>query len=152
MYCTLRSSTRPRWFCYILTKSDCRSRQLTDCTPPAVHQCTETDVHDEGCGGTSGQVGSDLGLITQLLEKKREKPAPHSFSGTRCALHTRNIRSGHGTGPKRLKMGCCAKASTGVNELVTAKFLPHPFFLFLTEHLSSAGRADLISEASPDMT
>lgn len=38
MYCTVRSSTRPRWFCSILTKSEGRSGQLTDCTPPALHQ------------------------------------------------------------------------------------------------------------------
>lgn len=42
----------------------------------------ETDVHDEGCGGTSGQVGSDLGLITQLLEKERERNQRHIPSET----------------------------------------------------------------------
>lgn len=36
--------------------------------------------HDEGRGGTSGQVGSDLGLITQLLIlHKGPETNQHSF-------------------------------------------------------------------------
>lgn len=72
----------------ILSKSNCRSTHLRGCTRPAVHQCVcVTRGHDGGCGGTSGQVGSEPGLITQLLILHRKNPETNQHPSCCCSSH-----------------------------------------------------------------
>lgn len=125
MYCTLRSSTRPQWFCYILTKSNCRSRHLTDRTPPAAHQCAgdRRTWWRVWRNVRTGRVrsGSDY---TAAGERERETSTTFLLWDLLCSAHQEDQNWTQG-----LKMCCCAKASTGVKELVTGKFLPQSFIL-----------------------
>lgn len=135
MYCTLCSSTRHRWFRSILTKSDCRSRQLTDCTPPAVHQC----VGDRRTwwrvwrNVRTGKVRSGSDYTAAAL--KREKPAAHSFSDS-WTIRALRCTPGPSKLDTREKMCCCAKANDrrkwiSHRQVRATSFHPRIFVFFL---------------------